>query len=406
MDSEPKRSIEKMLEAAAKARRETFGSDPKMPNPMRARLHNEISRIEDGEETRESRGSWLQMFWPRVGVAAAVATLLVIGPLMWWRGANRNGAGMMQVAGRGPGAANETNGTGVSPDQTFAKGPAAASAPAPNVALADNSRAELEPEQTPKPGAADSLEGTKTMGAGTLAPPPVAMKGFISRQEKDVQTEQPPASTTAVAPAPAARAAEARADHSQQPASASMAAKERASTSAEHRPAPGTGATQGVTERFAKQTNGQSFRNNVQSRQTSNILNNFAVQQQGDEIRVVDADGSTYTGRLEPASQFTDHAAARPKRSYASDAKVAEPQSRFRATGYNVSLKKPLVFEGNYTQAAGLEENKSNESHQPIEGQGALRITGTARVHGEPPVEVDATIVTSEVPAGAATKQK
>src|SRR5690242_9470277 len=83
MASEPKKPIEQMLEALAKARRAQFGDDPKMPNPMRARLHEEIARA-GAKEKGESRPSWITMFWPRVTVAAALATLLVLVPAIWW----------------------------------------------------------------------------------------------------------------------------------------------------------------------------------------------------------------------------------------------------------------------------------------------------------------------------------
>src|SRR4029078_8250907 len=85
MASEPKQPMEQMLEALAKARRAEFGDDPKMPNPMRARLHEEIARSGAAEEGKiESPGSWLTMFWPRVAVAAALATLIVLVPAIWW----------------------------------------------------------------------------------------------------------------------------------------------------------------------------------------------------------------------------------------------------------------------------------------------------------------------------------
>ncbi len=41
-----------MLEALAKARRAEFGDDPKMPNPMRARLHEEIARAGAAEDEK------------------------------------------------------------------------------------------------------------------------------------------------------------------------------------------------------------------------------------------------------------------------------------------------------------------------------------------------------------------
>src|SRR3954467_10723561 len=85
MPSEPKKPIEQMLEALAKARRAQFGDHPKMPNPMRARLHEEIARAGATEDEKdESRASWVTRFWPRVTVAAALATLIVLVPAIWW----------------------------------------------------------------------------------------------------------------------------------------------------------------------------------------------------------------------------------------------------------------------------------------------------------------------------------
>src|SRR4051812_6619457 len=84
MASEPKKPMEQMLEALAKARRAQFGDDGKMPNPMRARLHEEITRggAADDEQS-ESRPSWITMFWPRLTVAAGLATLIGLVPAIW-----------------------------------------------------------------------------------------------------------------------------------------------------------------------------------------------------------------------------------------------------------------------------------------------------------------------------------
>ena len=57
MASEPKKPIEQMLEALAKARRAEFGDDAEMPNPMRARLHEEIVRVLLRPESRERLAS-------------------------------------------------------------------------------------------------------------------------------------------------------------------------------------------------------------------------------------------------------------------------------------------------------------------------------------------------------------
>ena len=81
---------------------------------------------------------------------------------------------------------------------------------------------------------------------------------------------------------------------------------------------------------------------------------------------MLDADGSTYTGKIEQLAKNAEldsritarRDAAKQTRSYAAKAareneSATAPQSYFRATGFNVSLKKTLVFEGNYAAAAG-----------------------------------------------------
>src|SRR5262249_54941352 len=64
--------------------------------------------------------------------------------------------------------------------------------------------------------------------------------------------------------------------------------------------APASSASSLATrQQFSQQSQVQSFRNNTQVSQAANVLNTFQVQQEGSEIRVFDADGSTYTGKIE-----------------------------------------------------------------------------------------------------------
>ena len=111
MASEPKKPVEQMLEALAKARRAEFGDDPKMPNPMRARLHDEIAKAGAAEQEKgESRPSWLTMFWPRVTVAAALATLIVLVPAIWWNQSHPVAkSGDLAFRDRAAGASRELN---------------------------------------------------------------------------------------------------------------------------------------------------------------------------------------------------------------------------------------------------------------------------------------------------------
>jgi hypothetical protein len=139
-------------------------------------------------------------------------------------------------------------------------------------------------------------------------------------------------------------------------------------------------------------------------------LNTFQVERQGDEIRVLDADGSTYTGKIEQEAKSAELDSritarrdfAKQTQSYAAKAtsptKSAAPQSYFRATGYNVSLKKRLVFEGNYAAPSQQQPASatSNDRDRAEQGRDRARIVGTVRVNGEAPVEVDAIAETSE----------
>src|SRR5262249_61071186 len=122
----------------------------------------------------------------------------------------------------------------------------------------------------------------------------------------------------------------------------------------------------------------------------------FKAKQHGNEIRVVDADCSTYTGKIEQVAKSAeldsgiaarrDFAKQKPK--YAAKAvsenKSATPQSYFRTTGYNVSLKRRLVFEGNY--AAPTQQHpttdRSNDRQPAQESTDPARIEEEARGNG------------------------
>src|SRR5205823_1513218 len=144
MPLEPKKPIEQMLEALAKARRAEFGDDAKMPNPMRARLHEEIARTGAAEDEKvESRQSWVTRFWPRVTVAAALATLIVLVPAIWWNRTHPLAeSGNLALRDRTAGAANGLN-IAASAEDTLAKTPAV-SATEPTVNLANNNQIKIE----------------------------------------------------------------------------------------------------------------------------------------------------------------------------------------------------------------------------------------------------------------------
>jgi hypothetical protein len=174
---------------------------------------------------------------------------------------------------------------------------------------------------------------------------------------------------------------------------------------------PSSAASLGTKQQFSQQSALQSFRNNAQVSRSANVLNTFQVQQQGSEIRVLDADGSTYTGKIEQLAKNAEldsrmtarRDAAKETRSYAAKAtrenESATPfQSYFRATGFNVSLKKTLVFEGNYAAPPAQQSATAaaNDRERAEQSRDRARIVGTVRLNGEAPVEVDAIAETPE----------
>jgi hypothetical protein len=397
MPSEPKKPIEQMLEALAKARRAEFGDDPKMPNPMRARLREEIARVRTAEEENvESRPSWVTMFWPRLTVAAALATLIVLVPAIWWNRSHPLGeSGDLALRDRTAAAGNGPNAV-VRAENTFAKTPAV-SATEPTVNLADNSQVKVESAATPA-SEAEALDSSVHVAQGRAA------TELPSQLTKDEIASAKIQSAPAAAPG---AGADSKAKSDTMVATAPPIAQ------------PSSAGSLGMTRQFSQQSLAQSFRNNAQVNRSANVLNTFQVQQQGNEIRVLDADGSTYTGKIEQLAKSTEldsrmaarRDAAKQTRSYAAksvpEKESAVSQSYFRATGYNVSLKKTLVFEGNYAappaqQPATVTANDRERSEQ---SRDRARIVGTVRVNGEAPVEVDALADTSE-PTGTKKSDK
>jgi len=392
MPPDPKKPIERMLEAQAKARRAQFGDDPKMPNPMRARLHEEIARAGAADDEKvESRESWIARFWPRVTVAAALATLIVLVPAIWWNQSHPDAeSGNVALRDDAAGAAVAVNPAATSED-TLAKAPAVI-ATTPTVNLADNNQIKVEPATKPA-SEARALASSSHIAQGRAATefPGQAKKGFVDKEIASAKVQTAPAAAP-----PTGIDSKAESDR--------IAA---AAPSVAQRSSAGGLATR---QQFSQQSAVQSFRNNVQVSRAANVLNTFQVERQGSQIRVLDADGSTYTGKIEqsaksaavdsPVSARRD--AAKQTQRYTAQAvrenESALPQSYFRATGYNVSLKKRVVFEGNYSAPPSQRSATaaSNDRERAEQSREQARIVGTVRVNGGPPVEVDAVAETPE----------
>ena len=302
-----------MLEALAKARRAEFGDDPKMPNPMRARLHEEIARVGAAEEENvESRPSWVTMFWPRLTVAAALATLLVLVPAIWWNRSHPLGeSGDLALRDRTAAAGNGPN-VAMRAENTLAKAPAVSATEPVN--LADNSQIKVEPAATPA-SEAEALASSARVAQGRAA------TELPSQVTKDEIASAKIQSAPAAAPA---AGADSKAKSDTMAAAAPPVAQ------------PSSAGSLGMTQQFSQQSGIQSFRNNAQVSRAANVLNTFQVQQEGSEIRVLDADGSTYTGKIEQLAKNAEldsritarRDAAKQTRSYAAKAAPENESAR------------------------------------------------------------------------------
>jgi hypothetical protein len=330
-------------------------------------------------------------------VAAALATLIVLVPAIWWNQSHPlSTPGNVAVRDRTAGAADGLN-PAMRAEDTLAKGPAV-SVSEPTVNLAENNQIKIESAATPASEAGALASSTRVLkGRAATEFPNQVTKGFTDKKIASAKIQAAPAA------APAAGAD----------------SKAKSDTMAGVAPPvaqPSSVGSLGTKQQFSQQSALQSFWNNAQVSRSTNVLNTFQVQQEGSEIRVLDADGSTYTGKIEQLANNAEldsrvtarRDAAKQTRGYAAKAapenESAAPQSYFRATGFNVSLKKTLVFEGNYAGAPAQQPATAtaNDRERAEQSRDRARIVGTVRVNGEAPVEVDAV---AETPEAAATKK-
>jgi hypothetical protein len=141
---------------------------------------------------------------------------------------------------------------------------------------------------------------------------------------------------------------------------------------------------------FASNVAQNSFKNTVALDRATPVLANFQVQQNGNAIRVVDADGSVYDGSLQPESAAAQNISVQtviPASAGAGQAQIAIAQQKtiaardelqtaqnylFRVTGMNQTLKQKVVFAGNLLVMASAMTN----AQQILHGNSGVSISG------------------------------
>jgi hypothetical protein len=243
--------------------------------------------------------------------------------------------------------------------------------------------------ETSQPGNVETRESdedapalSKFADVAIAAAPPLAEPLARAREEKDEESRKATARADVTQSNASMQAARAGTFAKQAPAAAGPLARDQKQANSQ--------------QQFSQTAHGQALRNNVKARAAANILDNFQVEQDGREIRLVDADGSTYTGKFESGARNSNlrmlkqpAAATETARSESASASLPNEQF-FRATGFNASLKKRVVFEGNYIPLPAREKNAGGAAKDDGTQQTPARIIGKATVPGEAPVEVDA----------------
>jgi hypothetical protein len=335
MPPDPKKPIEELLEASARARRAEFGADPKMPNPMRARLQDEVAR-RARDRAPAPRKPWFAISWPRLALGTAFASLMAAVSVFWWH--------VHEVS---------ESGTSVALEQKTS---------APEISRAESANYPAPATARQAPAETDKLEAQES-GAGH-------------------ETKTLPLAAAASATQPAIQ------NFSQ---SAALEA--------------------GFKQQFSQSAANKMTAGAAQRAQTPKLLDNFQVEQNGRDIRVVDGDGSTYEGQIEQLGRTDARNLVKAKTRDAAPAAPAAHEKRpatakersagempndgfyFRASGYNASLKKSVVFEGNYIVDSPPAAKDRAALADKSEPQLKARIIGTAKVSGEPPVPVEAVSV-------------
>jgi hypothetical protein len=449
---EPERKIEKLLQAVAKKRREQAGDAMELPAAVRERLRREISRREQGKSGGGFFASWFGAFRPRLAfavcfiAATAVGAWLLLPSLTRPKPASLASANLRlakvppveqpaPLAAPPPVAPSEVARDIKEKPMTFGgdfateQAPATATAGKPGAIVALNDKSapagvlENRVEQTNLlagiNGASDVPlnQGVLAEKASEAPADLFANAGTLNKDSMDREplSAAPQISTNTTMGILTLAAAEPE-------------TQKKLKVEATPAAAPVVGV---VFDGVIKQETGKAdtlasqrfYRTDILARRSakepadkpSPVLASFRVEQNAGEMRVVDADGSVYTGTVqvtnEDAGARTAFASAFKNAPAVSTTRTLQqmPAAQnyfFRVTGTNRNLRQNVVFSGNLiplTNALVTRSNANAAGGGGGGGGGAMpsvispslllnsRISGTAIIGNQKGIEVNAT---------------
>ena len=448
MPPEPDNKMDDLLKTYAKKRRDEAGAPIEMHPVTRRLLQAEAAKLRPA--TPPPADSWLdslKRFWPRLAVAAALVLVVGITAVTFFGPANHSEKAM-QFAKQEPASSLARDGYGTDELRSEAKralAPPPAQPPGEKAVLLRDqitpARREAASElrslsEAPQKARADMTEASKKLKEIEIAKNEPRSEAAGNRDANAVITTAPaaPASVTAEAAKPVQLGAIVAQSTDKldrgaagppsptattltvQPGSLNGAGSKEGDALAidfkaekpataqlkESEAVAGFFSKAGVEKQSQNAASARSRFANVQqtgrpqlgkgvSAADTTVLANFVVEQSGEQLRVVDADGSVYNGRvltgdptvvadLETALNLNQDARRNDRQSglakSAKDAKAqaqsnsadspAAPAWNFRVSGTNRTLRQPVIVEGVLYEA--LATNSAGQAGAEPEG--------------------------------------
>jgi hypothetical protein len=401
---EPERRIEKLLRAFAKKRREQAGDAVELRPAARQRLQREISRRSAGQSGGGIFSNFFAAFRPKLAFALCFIALICVGgwllaPILTGEKSATLGAGNSQLAKASlpepatpvltpappvtasppaaeaenrnvfkdknkaisdaivskpaqPSVAGGDRWTTISGNGTFASAGAVEHGLAPTNAITVLNAPSAPPSNTETLALRDDRAVTYSFGVGG------AFKKDMPEQPSPASASQVETNLTASALVLAAREPETQKTLAMEKAPAALppaGALFDANLKAESTVAAGAF----ISQHFYRLDMPTSRQRAARALSVPGaVLSSFQVEQHGDEIRVVDADGSVYIGTIHVARNESAPLAALPAKFQNESAAVSSAKTRlptpavqnyfFRVAGTNHNLRQNIVFSGNF----------------------------------------------------------
>jgi hypothetical protein len=365
MADEPLMAIEKLLKASGQRRLETGGNPPELSTSARASLQQEVARVYREAPRRQGYFFDWKLLVPRLAWGLAMALVLFGMGILFYR--------PYQEAQRTVLAKNTD--TVATPTDSRRSPP---EKPVLQPATPSFSAAVQEPGPTLAPPTMKSLPApTETLNEMQSA---VAKSDHaVAPEQKQVQASPVPPTTKASGADTAAALPVGRASaRSARPMMASASTGGPAVTNTATMQFQAGATTLGSTVAFFKQSMPVAqFRPNFNSPALPKVLQQFRLEQQAGEVRIVDEDGSIYLGRIatnraryslanaetgvRDRSGMVLNVASSPAASAAPPAGLV-PLYELEASGLNVTLNQRVFLQANVLG------NQRNEAAAPAKG--------------------------------------